>query len=63
MTANGQWAILVFHEIDGARLTVASHDFRMLLRHLRRRADAIWTAPLNIVAAKIAAYQNEQRKA
>jgi hypothetical protein len=63
MTARGQWAILVFHEIDGSRLTVASHDFRMLLRHLRRRAADIWTAPLNVVAVKIAANQSEQRKA
>ncbi len=57
MTAQAQWAILVFHEIDGSRLTVASHDFRLLLAHLRRRAAAIWTAPLGVVASKIAQFQ------
>ncbi len=53
ITARGCWAILVFHEIDGARLTVGSHDFRMLINHLRRRADAIWTAPVSEIARKI----------
>jgi peptidoglycan-N-acetylglucosamine deacetylase len=57
ITAQARWAILVFHEIDGSRLTVASHDFRMLLNHLRRRAGAIWTAPLAAVAEKIARLQ------
>jgi hypothetical protein len=57
ITGQGRWAILVFHEIDGSRLTVASHDFRILLNHLRRRADAIWTAPMVAVAAKIARLQ------
>jgi hypothetical protein len=59
ITGLGRWAILVFHEIDGSRLTVASHDFRMLLNHLRRRAGAIWTAPMVEVAEKIAAFQGK----
>jgi hypothetical protein len=62
ITAQGRWAILVFHEIDGARLTVGSHDFRMLLNHLRRRSAAIWTAPMAEVADKIARFQSEQRR-
>jgi len=57
ITARGHWAILVFHEIDGSRLTVGSHDFRMLLNHLRRRAGVIWTAPVVEVARKIAGFQ------
>jgi len=62
ITAQGRWAILVFHEIDGARLTVGSHDFRMLLNHLRRRAAAIWTAPVAAVALKIARFQAMERR-
>lgn len=57
LAARGQWAILVFHEISGSRLTVGDYDFRMLLNHLRRRSDAIWTAPVASVAQKIAAVQ------
>jgi peptidoglycan-N-acetylglucosamine deacetylase len=57
ITARGCWAILVFHEIDGPRLTVGSYDFRMLLNHLRRRSDAILTAPVAAVAARIKSSQ------
>jgi len=57
ITARGHWAILVFHEIDGARLTVGSYDLRMLLNHLRRRAGVIWTAPVVEVARKVAGWQ------
>jgi len=58
ITAKGHWAILVFHEIDGSRLTVGTHDFRMLLNHLRNRSGAIWTAPVVEVAQKIARFQS-----
>ena len=61
ITAQGRWAILIFHEIDGARLTVGSHDFRMLLNHLRRRSTAIWTAPINEIANKIKIYQKNKQ--
>lgn len=57
LASRGQWVILVFHEIDGRRLTVGSYDYRTLLQHLQRRADAIWTAPVAEVAARIAGYQ------
>ena len=53
LTARGQWAILVFHEIGGQRLTVGDYDYRMLLQHLRRRREAIWTAPVADVARRI----------
>jgi hypothetical protein len=59
ITARGCWAILVFHEIDGSRLTVGSYDFRMLLNHLSRRSNAIWTAPVNEIALKIKVYQQQ----
>jgi hypothetical protein len=60
LTAQGGWVILVFHAIDGRRLSVSSSDFHMLLNHLQRRSDAIWTAPVVEVAAKIAARQMGQ---
>jgi hypothetical protein len=34
LTYQGCWVVLVFHDIDGARLTVGSHDFNMLLDYL-----------------------------
>ncbi len=57
LTARGQWVILVFHEIDGQRLTVGSYDFRMLLAYLRRRDKEVWTAPVFAVAKRIAEFQ------
>jgi hypothetical protein len=59
ITARGCWAILIFHEIDGSRLTVGSYDFRMLISHLHRRSNAIWTAPVGEIALKIKNYQLE----
>ena len=58
LTAHGQWVVLVFHEIDGPRLTVGSEDFKLLLGCLRRRSQTIWTAPLAQVAAKVADLQS-----
>ena len=58
LTAQGRWVILVFHQINGSRLTVGSYDFEMLLRHLQRRADVIWTAPVVEVAQKIAQWRS-----
>jgi hypothetical protein len=59
LAARGHWAILVFHEIDGQRLTVGTYDYRMLLAHLRRRSDQIWTAPVVEVARRVAAFQRQ----
>ncbi len=53
LTAQGRWVVLIFHEIDGARLTVGSHEFRMLVDYLNRRRGDIWTAPVVEVAHKI----------
>jgi hypothetical protein len=57
LATQGQWVILVFHDIDGSRLTVGGHDFEMLLEYLDRRSDEIWTAPSVEVAEKIVEYQ------
>jgi hypothetical protein len=60
LTYKGCWVVLVFHDIDGARLTVGSHDYSMLPDYLRRKAGEIWTAPVVEVAAIFAAIQSEQ---
>jgi hypothetical protein len=57
----GQWVVLAFHEIDGARLTVGSYDFAMLLGYLAREASRIWTAPFGEIAARVAAHQADAR--
>ena len=62
ITHRGQWVVLVFHEIDGARLTVGTHEFRMLLHYLRRKSDEIWTAPVAAVAEQIARFQEARQK-
>jgi peptidoglycan-N-acetylglucosamine deacetylase len=53
-----QWVILIFHEIDGQRLTVGSYDFEMLLKYLHRKSAAIWTAPVVQIAQKIIRHRN-----
>jgi peptidoglycan-N-acetylglucosamine deacetylase len=53
LTGKNQWVVLVFHEIDGQRLTVGSHDFHLLLDHLVRRKDSVLTAPVVEVARRI----------
>ena len=60
LTSRGQWVVLIFHEIDGSRLTVGSHEFHMLLDFLRRRSKTICTAPFGEVARRIAEYQAGQ---
>ena len=57
LTSRGLWVVLVFHDIDGSRLTVGDHDFRMLLHYLHRQAKSIWTVPVVEAAEKIAAFQ------
>ena len=56
----GGWVVLVFHEIDGSRLTVGSYDYHMLLDYLKRKDEAgeIWTAPVVDVAARIDQFQS-----
>ena len=54
LATQGRWLVLALHEINGSRLTAGSHDFRMLLDCLARRADEVWTAPTGEVAARIA---------
>ena len=60
LTALGRWLILAFHEIDGARLTVDSYEFNLLLDYLHRRREDIWTAPVAQVARRIADFRTAQ---
>ncbi len=53
LTSQGMWVVLVFHEINGERLTVGSYEFNMLLNYLARKSDKIWTATVAEVSAKI----------
>ncbi|MCI0515888.1 polysaccharide deacetylase family protein [candidate division KSB1 bacterium] len=53
LTAEGLWVILVFHEINGSRLTVGSYDLRLLCQFLQRRQSEIWTAPVQVIARRI----------
>lgn len=62
LTNHGLWIILIFHEIDGARLTVGSYDFGMLLDYLHRKTDLICTAPVFDVARKIRAERSADPK-
>lgn len=57
LTRNGLWVILVFHQIDGSRLTVGNNEFRELLSFLSANNERIWTAPVITVAQKVAALQ------
>jgi hypothetical protein len=57
LASKGQWVILVFHDIDGSRLTVGGYDFNLLLAYLERRRDEILSAPVSDVAGRIKAYQ------
>ena len=54
LASRGLWQVLVFHEIDGSRLTTASWDFKLLLEYLQRRSKEVWCAPVAAVARKIA---------
>ncbi|MBN1348837.1 polysaccharide deacetylase family protein [candidate division KSB1 bacterium] len=57
LASKGQWLILVFHQINGSRLSVGSYDFSLLLEYLHSKRSQYWTAPVVEVAQKIAAYQ------
>ena len=49
-----KWVVLVFHTIEGYRLSAAGEDLEMLVAHLARRRDCILTEPFGAVAARIA---------
>jgi hypothetical protein len=57
LTRDGRWLILVFHHLDGSRITVGHREFRDLLDFLAVNREKIWTAPVISVAKKIAEYQ------
>jgi peptidoglycan/xylan/chitin deacetylase (PgdA/CDA1 family) len=62
LTTRGRWVVLALHEIEGRRLSVTGYDLEMLLGHLQRRSDRIWTAPFLEVARRVARYQSERSR-
>lgn len=57
----GRWAVLTFHGINEGHLPVSSADLELLLRHLDRHRDRIWTAPLVEVAQHLQQWRKEQQ--
>ncbi len=58
--ALGYWEILTFHDVgDGgrSRLTNTETDFRELCAFLARHRQRLWTAPVSVVAQRIAAWR------
>lgn len=60
LAERGQWVILVFHDIDGSRLTVGHYEFGQLLDYLERRKDEILAAPVAEVARRVRDYQKRE---
>ena len=52
-----RWVILIFHEVDGRRLSVQSYHFEMLLDYLKRRAGELLIAPVIDIARKVRDFQ------
>lgn len=52
-SARGRWAIFTFHGIDEGSLSVSASALDEFLRHLARREDAFWVAPVAEVAALV----------
>lgn len=48
-----QWVVLVFHDINGDRLTTSKYDFQLLCEYIARRQDDLWCAPVASVACHI----------
>jgi hypothetical protein len=63
LASDGDWVVLVFHEINGAYLSVGAYDYCMLLDYLKRKEKEIWTAPMVEVARRVAAFQAQQAPA
>jgi peptidoglycan/xylan/chitin deacetylase (PgdA/CDA1 family) len=51
--AVGRWLVITFHGVGEGHLVVERAEFEGLLDHLRRRRDAVWTAPLVDVARHV----------
>lgn len=58
----GRWAVLTFHGINEGTHPVAETDLRLLVAHLARHRNRIWTAPLATVAARVSAWRGASRQ-
>ena len=52
-SARGRWAVFTFHGIDEGSLSVSASALDEFLRHLARRGDAFWVAPVADVASVV----------
>ncbi|MGC8782600.1 MAG: polysaccharide deacetylase family protein [Anaerolineae bacterium] len=59
-TELGRWVIFTIHDIGDGSLPLSEAAFRALCRHLARRRDEIWTAPVVAVARRIAAWRQQR---
>lgn len=59
--AAGKWVVLVFHTINGARLSVCSDDFNRLLGHLHRNRQRILVDTFGAIAARVKQIQQAGR--
>jgi peptidoglycan/xylan/chitin deacetylase (PgdA/CDA1 family) len=58
-SALGRWVIFTIHGIGDGNLPLSEGAFRELCRHLARRRDEIWTAPVVAVARRIIAWRQD----
>jgi peptidoglycan/xylan/chitin deacetylase (PgdA/CDA1 family) len=49
-SARGRWAIFTFHGIDEGSLSISGSALKEFLRHLARRRDGFWVAPVAEIA-------------
>lgn len=52
-SARGRWAVFTFHGIDEGSLSVSGSALAEFLRHLARRGDAFFVAPVADVASAV----------
>ncbi len=57
--AAGRWLVLVFHDVEGPRLSTTREDLELLLSHLARCADRIRTDTFGAIARRIRDYQRQ----
>ncbi|MGA7304475.1 MAG: polysaccharide deacetylase family protein [Rhodothermales bacterium] len=60
LTGQGQWLVLVFHDIDGEVLSFAQDDYLVVLDFLAHNRDELLTASLVDVATLVARWQSKQ---
>jgi peptidoglycan-N-acetylglucosamine deacetylase len=60
--ARGRWAIFTFHGVDEGALSISGSALEEFLRHLARRLDALWVAPVVDIAGALSIARAEHRR-